>query len=207
MNKTEIIEKIKSFFFDEEVKMDSSDWKSGESIIRVNGPVEVGTAVEAVTEAGLTTIENGEYPIDDTNVKLVITDNVITEVIEEVEDEVAQDDVEVEADADESTEADTEEVKAEEDEKEEDDEDDKKKNYAFSEEDFKNLKTDIGTIIKETFESLNNEMDSIKKENEELKARFEKFANEDGEESITKSKEKKIKFEDKYEKLKFFGKR
>jgi len=163
MNKTEIIDKIKSFFFNEDevvvedvAPVEPSDWKSGETILRVNGEVVVGTEVLQVTEAGLESVLDGEYPIEDTEMTLVIADGVIAEVRE----------VPVEMEEDEEDE-------------DEDEDKDKKEGYSFSAEDLTNLKAEIGTIIKETFEAIAEEMESVKKENEELKTRFETFANED----------------------------
>jgi len=187
MNKTEIIDKIKSFFFNEEEEVvvapvEPSDWKSGETILRVNGEVAVGTEVLQVTEAGLESVLDGEYPIEDTEMTLVIADGAIAEVKEVP-------------------------VEMEENEENEDEDKDEKEGYSFSAEDLTNLKAEIGTIIKETFEAIAVEMESVKKENEELKTRFETFASEDADKSVKEGKEKKIKFEDKYEKLRFFGKK
>lgn len=196
MEKAEILEKIKSFFFKEDDKKENyeeqedemaqtSDWKSGDTIVRVMGEVMVGTPVQEVTEGGMMDLLDGSYEIEDANITLVVADGVIAEVIEneveEIEEPVVEDEFKQEG------------CQCSE--------------KFSSEEDITNLKSEIGTIVKEAFEALTNELESIKKENLDLKTRFETFSNEDSDKSVTEGKEKKIKFEDKYEKLRYFGKR
>lgn len=187
MDKADILEKIKTFFFEEknygekkkkmeEIVSATSDWKSGDKIVRVEGEVLTGTPVKEVTENGLETLLDGEYVIDDAGITLVVTDGIIAEIKEE-----AQTSVEIEAD---------EEIPVE--------------NEMI---DVVVLKEEIGTIIKEVAEEILQELETVKAENIELKARFEKFANQDSGQSVSQGKEKKTKFEDKYEKLKYYGKR
>ena len=196
MEKAEILEKIKSFFFKEDDKKENyeeqeddtpqtTDWKAGDKIIRVEGEVVVGSPIGEVTEMGIESLENGDYTIEDANMVISVEDGLISAITE------------LEAPVEEETSEETIEESFESEETE----------FKFSEEDLTSLKSEIGTIVKEAFESLTGELEAIKKENEELKTKFETFSNEDSDKSVTEGKEKKIKFEDKYEKLRYFGKR
>lgn len=196
MEKAEILEKIKSFFFKEDDKKENyeeqeddtpqtTDWKSGDKIIRVEGEVAVESPIGEVTEMGIEPLENGDYTIEDANMVISVEDGLISAITE------------LEAPGEVETSEETIEESFESEETE----------FKFSEEDLTSLKSEIGTIVKEAFESLTVELESIKKENEELKTKFETFSNEDSDKSVTEGKEKKMKFEDKYEKLRYFGKR
>jgi hypothetical protein len=249
MNKTEILNKIKSMFFNEDVEVDNStDWKSGSTIIRVMGEVTVGTEVKEVTEAGLEDLEGGKYEIEDAGITLIIADGKIdsvneTLIPEEMEYKNKKDKMKSKkkfiatAKFDEGVEVEggelvlvTEEIAV-------------GNEAVVVMDDLSVVETYDGEVIVDgetvvleagvitaveggeeapaeepaeepvgetnfsNEEKVTELITELRKEITELKGRFETFAGQDADESVTKTKNKKISFENKYDKLKFYGKR
>jgi hypothetical protein len=243
MNKSDILNKIKSMFFNEneETIENSTDWKSGNTIIRVMGEVTGGTEVKEVTEGGLENLENGEYEIKDAGIILTVADGKIDSVNEilipeEMEYKNKKDKMKTKrkfiatAKFDEGVETEmgelvlvTEEIAV-------------GQEAVVIMDDLAVVDSYDGEVMVEgetvvleagVITAVNGEapaeeeapaeaafseevtkmMTELKNEITNLKSRFETFASEDADKSVTTNKNKKIEFESKYDKLKFYGKR
>lgn len=141
--------------------------KSGE-IMRIT-KLEKGEAIIMISENGEEELPDGEYEIEELNIKLVVVNSVIDEVVElEVEEE------------NEVEESVAEEIPTE-----------------LSEDESLKVLEDLLKMLTEDFKS-------IKESNEELTARFNKFAGEPAEKTVVKKID--FKKQSREDKLKFFSK-
>lgn len=252
MNKSDILNKIKSMFFNEneETIENSTDWKSGNTIIRVMGEVTGGTEVKEVTEGGLENLENGEYEIEDAGIVLTVADGKIDSVNEilipeEMEYKNKKDKMKTKrkfiatAKFDEGVETEmgelvlvTEEIAVGQEAVVIMDDlavVDSYDGEVMVEGETVVLEAGVITAVEggeeapeevveepageEAFSNEEEEVNvtelitELKNEITNLKSRFETFASEDADKSVTTNKNKKIQFENKYDKLKFFGQR